>query len=385
VPRALNPFTWTDVVQSDNAVPRQAFTERVALTLKGGTHVSLFGPRGTGKSSFLLEEVEELARDHGPDAPPWSMIIIDLRTAISIPAFVGVISAALGSHPDNRLRRRATNAFRDLEKEIGINLGVFKAGVRTRGTDLNDEVILRSQLAALPKVSERLVIAFDEFQRLNNCPGEPLSQIRSALMGPEHAGHVSLLFTGSLRERLQLMLKTDTEPIWDQAHDMDLPDLPFDEFVAYIEFRFESSGRPIRDEAAEHLVRLGSNHPKRTQQLAWNVWEAADDGETIDVDLVDETYEELVSSEDQVAQVVDKLLGGDDAEVNEARALFLIGSGESPGSRKTAKTYGLTDESAAIRAVDRLRSRGLVTRGNGDHRIVDPLLAEWLRRNSPIR
>ena len=32
-------------------------------------------------------------------------------------------------------------------------------------------------------------------------------------MGPASAGHVSLLLTGSLREKLKLMLKTDTAPI----------------------------------------------------------------------------------------------------------------------------------------------------------------------------
>lgn len=57
-----------------------------------------------------------------------------------------------------------------------------------------------------------------EFQRLNGCPGEPLSIIRSALTEAESGGTISLLLTGSLREKLELMLHTDTEPIWDQTH-----------------------------------------------------------------------------------------------------------------------------------------------------------------------
>lgn len=384
---SLNPFTWTDALSTADAVSRAPFTERVTRTLKAGTHTALFGPRGTGKTSFLLELEEDLRKNHGEDAPPWSMIMIDLRRAISLPAFIGAISDALREHPDKGLRRRAVNAFRDVEKEFGINLGVVRAGVRSasrRSQALNEEVILHAQLAVLPKLTDRIVIAFDEFQRLSHCPGEPLSQIRSALMGPANTGRVSLMLTGSLREKLELMLKTDTEPIWDQALGMELPELPFDEFVAYLQLRFEASGRAIEDAAVEHLVGLGGNHPKRTQQLAWNVWERSLGVIGIDKDLVDASYELLLASEDQVAQVVDNLLAGDEAEINQARVLFMLGAGEALGSRIVSKKYGLRDESAALRAADRLRKRGIITGERANFHVVDPLLAEWLRRQDPV-
>lgn len=384
--RALNPFIWSDAVSLQDAVSRAPFTERIAMTLKSGTHASLFGPRGTGKSSFLLELEQELVKEHGPDAPGWAMVTIDLRTAISLPAFISAVADALREHPDGALRRRARAALRDVEKEFGINLGVVKAGVRSAARrSLNEDVILRAQLAAIPKLSDRVVIAFDEFQRLSSCPGEPLSQIRSALMGPANAGHVALVLTGSLRERLRLMLKTDTEPIWDQTLEMELPDLPFVRFVEYLQLRFAASGKPIRDRAVEHLVELGGNHPKRTQQLAWQTWDRALSEDEIDAGLVDDAYEGLIESEEQVAQIVDTMLSGEESEINGAKVLFLIGGGGTPGSRINARRYGLTDESAALRAVGRLKKRGLITGDGSDYRVVDPLLAEWLRRNDPLK
>jgi energy-coupling factor transporter ATP-binding protein EcfA2 len=382
---ALNPFVWSDAVLADDAVSRQPFTERIALNMKSGTHVALFGPRGTGKSSFLLQLSQEVAREHGPDAPPWSMITIDLRTAISLPAFVAAVSKALREHPDKRLRRRGIDALRDVEKELGVNLGLVKAGVKSSGKrETNDGVILEAQLAQIAKLSERIVIAFDEFQRLNSCPGEPLSHIRTALMGPANAGHVSLLLTGSLREKLQLMLKTDTEPIWDQALERELPDLDGPAFIDYLQFRFDSSGKPIEDTAIEHLVELGGHHPKRTQQIAWHTWDQALPDEEIEVDAVNAAYENLIESEDKVAGAVDQLLSGDESEVNEAKALFLIGAGASPGSRLDAHRYGLANESTTARALKRSKARGLVREVGGNWRITDPLLAEWLRRNDPL-
>ena len=383
----VNPFIWTGAI--DDYVSRQPFTERVALTLKGGTHVALFGPRGTGKTTFLHELAAELGREHGDDALGWQAIAVDLRRAISLPAFVGAVSDSLERHSDRALRRRGRAAFGRLEKEMQINLGVVKAGARsTARRDLNEAEILHRQLQALAEIGPRLVIAFDEFQRLNSCPGEPLSIIRSALMAPEHTGKLTLLLTGSLRERLQLMLHTDTEPIWDQTLDRDLPSLSPVDFADYLQARFAATGRPIEDRAVEHLLELTDAHPKRTQHLAWHVWDGARQGAAVTSDLVQVAFDDLVGSGSQsgdFARVIDTLLSGGDTDVNEARAMFLVAAGEAPGSRKAVARYGFSGPDAARRALQRLRERGLVTGGSGSWRIVDPLLAEWLRRNDPLR
>jgi len=382
----LNPFVWETAI--DDGVPRDPFTGETALQLKAGTHIALFGPRGTGKTSFTLQLRRELGRDHEPDAPPWQMLRIDLRRAISLPAFVGAVRTALERHPDGRLRRRTGDAWKRLEKSIGINLGVVAAGVRGGGRQaLNEAEILHDQLLALTQASDRLVVVFDEFQRLGGCPGEPLSIVRSALMEPEAAGKVSLLLTGSLREKLELMLHTDTEPIWDQTHDVALPPIEAAPFATYLEHAFAASGKPIDERAADLLVELTEAHPKRTQHLAWEAWEAAEEGAGIDTDAVQAAFDRLLSTRSHSTDfgaVVDGLLAGEDSEGNGAKALFLVASGASPASRTAPRRYGLSGPDTAKRALDRLRARGVVE-GSGAHwRVVDPLFAEWLRRNDPL-
>ncbi|MGP0100160.1 MAG: AAA family ATPase [Solirubrobacteraceae bacterium] len=383
---ALNPFIWEYAIE--DGVPRSSFAHETALQLKAGTHIALFGPRGTGKTSFTLELRRELARDHEPDAPPWQMLRVDLRRAISLPAFIGAVRTALDRHPDGQLRRRAGDAWRRLEKTIGINLGVVAAGVHTTGrVVLNEAEVLHDQLLALTQATDRLVVVFDEFQRLNSCPGEPLSIIRSALMEPDSGGRVSLLLTGSLREKLELMLHTDTEPIWDQTHDVALPPIEAEPFAAYLEHAFAASGKPIDERAAELLLELTESHPKRTQHLAWQTWEAGEDGESIDRDAVQAAFDQLLSTRSHSTDfgaIVDGLLAGEDSDVNGAKVLFLVAGGASPASRAAPPRYGLSGPDTAKRALERLRTRGVVE-GSGSHwRIVDPLFAEWLRRNDPL-
>lgn len=382
----LNPFTWENAIA--DGVSRAPFTEEVARILKGGTHTALFGPRGTGKTSFTLELRSELAKEHEEDAPSWEMIRVDLRRVISLAAFIGAVSGALSSHPEKQIRRRAKTGISNLEKTMKLNLGVVQAGVRTTGKQAaNEAEVLHQQLEILPTLSDRIVVVFDEFQRLNRCPGDPLSIIRSALLAPELAGKVSLLLTGSLRERMELMLHTDTEPIWDQTHDIELPALDSSEFLDYLEHRFAATRRPIEERPLEALFDLADGHPKRTQHLAWQTWQDAQEDRVIDADAVNQAFETLLSSNSHstnFSSIINTMLDGEESDLNNARALFLIGAGESPTSRSAPPKYGLSGATTAKRALERLRERGIVSGDGPTWRVVDPFFAEWLRRQDPV-
>jgi hypothetical protein len=380
----LNPFFWVDALAPGDAVSRGEFTRRAALVLKAGTHAALFGARGTGKTTFVGQVAEELSRSHGSDAPPWDLVRVDLRRAISLPAFIGAILDAAAEHAT--LSRRALSEFSRLEKELSVNLGVVKVGARGRRATPGDAEILHAQLAALARIAPRLVIAFDEFQRLAHCPGEPLSIVRSALMGPQRAGRVSLLLTGSLRDRLKLLLHTSSEPIWDQTYDLELPALDKAELLEYLDLRFGASGKPTTTGAAEHLLTLTSAHPKRTQHVAFRAWEQAEEGTSIDGLSIQAAFEALVvEGSPDFEAVIDTLLAGGEPDVNEAKALYLLAGGGSSGSRKDAERYGLADNDATVRALERLRGRGVVGRTDRTRwQVIDPLFAAWLARRDPL-
>ena len=91
-------------------------------------------------------------------------------------------------------------------------------------------------------------MVFDEFQRLRHCPGDPLAIIRSALMS-SGANHVSLLFTGSIRNALQMMLESSDQPIFGEAAQMQLPAISRADFLEYLDFQFEATGKPADEDA----------------------------------------------------------------------------------------------------------------------------------------
>jgi hypothetical protein len=107
----------------------------------------------------------------------------------------------------------------------------------------------------------------------------------------------------------------------------------------------------------------------------------------IDPPAVQGAFDALLASgrdNTDFAQIIDTLLSSDDTDVNDAKALFLLAGDASPGSEKDARRYGLPDNRATTRALERLRDRGYVTRAGRAWRIVDPLLAAWLQTQDPL-
>jgi hypothetical protein len=275
-----------------------------------------------------------------------------------------------------------------LEKEIGFDIRVVKGSVkRSAVSPSQDAETLHAQLLALRAVSEHLVVVFDEFQRLRHCPGDPLAIIRSALMS-SGANHVSLVFTGSIRNALKMMLEGSHQPIFAEASQMQLPAISRADFLEYLDFQFEQTGKPADEEALKHLLNATRTHPRSTQQLAWECWTSTQTGNAVTLDTVIRAHDRLVQTieRSEFAAVLNVLMNGDEGEINEVRGLQLLADrgGTNITSRPAAARYGFSSHSRVRPAMERLQGRGLVDLRDDTWYIVDPLFSEWLRRASPL-
>lgn len=386
---ALNPFIWDRPLDDPSKIiGMEAFAHKVALILKAQTNVALFGPRDTGKTTFTNQLALELAKSHGEDAPAFDVIKVNLQRVVSLPGFIGCVHDAMTAHPVKRVRRAAQRQIGALEKEIGFDIKVVKGMVkRPAASPAQDGETLHAQLIALRSLSDHLVVVFDEFQRLRHCGGDPLAVIRSALMS-SGANHVSLLFTGSIRNALQMMLENSEQPIFGEAAEMQLPVISRIDFLEYLDFQFEATGKPADEDALNYLLSTTRAHPRSTQQLAWECWGDTSPGRRVTLATVIRAHDRLVQTieRSEFAAVLNTLMSGDEGEINEVRALQLLADrgGDNVTSRPTATRYGFSSHSRVPAALARLKRRGLVDQRDGSWYMVDPLFAEWLRRASPL-
>ena len=96
-----------------------------------------------------------------------------------------------------------------------------------------------------------------------------------------------------------------------------------------------------------------------------------------------ETLVDKVSPGVDFPAMFETLMAGDESEANSAKALLLLAAEHSPGSSVSAKRYGLSSATATRRGLERMRDRGVVEGSGSRWTIVDPLYAEWLRRQDP--
>lgn len=363
-------------------VEQQEFAEEIALKLKAGANVSLFGPRDIGKTSFLSTLARELAKDHGLNAPPYTALVINLKRGLSIQGIISCIREALEEHPSSELRKIGRQSMDTVESELGFNVRLLSYTQKRSPKVSDDEEVLNLLLKSLRKHNDRLVIVFDEFQRLIKCNGDPLGTIQSALMHTN--SDVSLLFTGSIRAALQLMLEDDNKPMFNQTEHMNLPVISFGQFFAFLAGRFTSSGKPATEEAMNHLLNITTCHPKRTQQLAGKVWDMVDGSQNIEADDVQRAYDLLLKKEDGAFHDrLEMFATGKPGDEHALRVLVLLADqyGETTLTSDLLRQYGITKRPEAVRAYKELEMRGILSGEAGSRKITDPLFAEWLRRS----
>jgi hypothetical protein len=202
------------------------------------------------------------------------------------------------------------------------------------------------------------------------------------------ANHVSLLLTGSIRNALQMMLESSDQPIFGEALESQLPAIGRTEFLEYLDFQYEATGKPADEDALQFLLNATRAHPRSTQQLAWHCWMDTADGAHVTLETVTHVYDRLVQTieRSEFAAVLNILVSGDESEANEVRALQLLADrgGQNITSRTLATRYGFSSHSRVPTSLSRLQRRGLVDQRDGTWYIVDPLFSEWLRRGSPL-
>lgn len=404
---ALNPFVWDKPLDGiGQTMGRDVFADEMANLVRAGTNLCLLGPRGTGKTTFTWQLQEALGRvdESEPDQVSMSMVYLDFDHAFSWEALAVSLTDAADTMADGPIRRRMQLAMRSLETEQGLTLarlGAQLGGTRRSKRGAPDasayRQIIKSLLRSIAQAGVPVLVAIDEFQRLAAWSEadrlELTGMIRSALMG-RGASHVSMLFTGSQRAGLELLLASDRAPIFESTHLVELPRLEAETVIEQLQLACAATGKPMTFDAANEIVSLARLHPRRTQQLAWHVWNTGAAGEQLTDEHVRGAYDRLIAATAQdIAETV-KAVGM--VEDRLRRVLYMVADndGRSLTSDILAERYGMgaSGRQTIVRDLRRLVAMALVEVTQTSefepavhHRITDPFLDAWLREHSPYR
>lgn len=375
-----NPFTYGALALDESFTDREKELKELAADIRNGQDVLVYAPRRYGKSSLVLRAAQEaLARDV-------LVAYCDLMKTPTKERFAGALAKTLYediASPVGQAVEKAAALFRGLRVTPTIEIDPedaslrfsFEAGRRrAAGIDETIEKLLELPGRLGAERGRRTALIFDEFQEVLKLDEQFPNLMRAVFQTQPEVSHVYL---GSKRHILERIFNDKNEPFWRSAKRMEIGMIPVDEFAAYIRSRFDQTDKGIRDEALQRLLGVTAGHPYGTQELAYFVWGQVPTGHFANLGDVERALAQVLRSEHNHFSRL-----WDDATHNQR--LLLIALAEEP-SRLYTEDYrarrGLPSASHVQRAVGQLEKDDVAGRdGDGRHRIVEPFLAEWIRR-----
>lgn len=246
--------------------PRPALASAYLATLNTGlvTSATIFAPRRTGKTVFLLRDLKPLAESEG-----YTVVYADLWQTRQTPgaALVRAIEEALEPHslldkaiarlqtPVKALKGKAEFAGAKLEGHIDLDNDPKRA--------ITDTALLIDALVAELTKRRPMLFLIDEAQALGRSKeGEEMARaLRTTLT--KHQRKLRMLFTGSSRTKLGHVFTNANAPLYSAAGTVQDFPLLGDDFVDYIARRFkESTKRKLDVASAREAFELFGRRPE---------------------------------------------------------------------------------------------------------------------------
>jgi hypothetical protein len=216
------------------------------------------------------------------------------------------------------------------------------------------------------------VVCLDEFQDLLVADDSLDGLIRSVIQ--HHAGAAAYVFAGSQPSLMRALFADRERPFYGQARPLELPTLPVDEAANDIEALLAADGLDA-GEAVDELLAFTGGHPQRTVLLAHHLYNLLD-ARTNTGDPFLAAVDLALSETSDAHQAVWDGLGRAERIV-----LVALADGQAPTGSRLATEHRMP-RSTLQDALERLLSDERHVHRDSENRpyVLDPLLAEWLRR-----
>ncbi|MFL5868706.1 MAG: AAA family ATPase [Thermoleophilaceae bacterium] len=335
----------------------------------------IFAPRRYGKSSLIWRVRQELVKRKVLVAQ------VDLMTTPTKERLAEKLAKAIHEEIASALFRakdrlqvfsglRITPTITVDPQDGSVGFG-FAAGRRSEDVDATLERLLQLPARLAAERNRRVALVLDEFQEIVEIDPHLPRLLRSTFQEQPDVAHVYL---GSKRHMMERIFNDRNEPFWRSAKQVELGVIAPPLFRTHIERQFQRTGRTMDPGVPDALLAVTRGHPYATQELCYFLWEETPDGEEAGPGRLDAALEDVLRSENAHFDLI-----WDRAAKGQRLVLQALAAERGrPLSGGYRSRHGLPGPSSVQRALEALTREELVLRENGEYRIAEPFLAEWL-------
>lgn len=366
-----SPFEFDGPVPLDCMVDRRSEAETIRVWTREGMLMALVAPRRYGKTS-LIRKIASEGEDVG-----LMVVTADLFGVASLFDLVLRLERAWARYTPVDLRPTVNNILGSAQAGVSISGAGFALTMADRPTSDPEAALyalleLPAQLAR--RRSGRILIVLDEFQSVAGVPGAQALIWENAWQQREA---VSSLFAGGGPGML-LFSPDDKTSFSGQVRTLRLDRLPTSELQNVIKDRFTERNRDVSGIVGE-LVAVCEGHPQRTMLLAHLLWQEVPAGERGTTDDLEAAIAVALRQGDaEFRATMSGLTAG------QRKVLRAVAEYGTPMAARALRALGLP-KTTAQKAAPHLVAAGLIEDTDQGWRVIDPLLARWIRTNYGTR
>lgn len=366
-------FVYGKSVEGENFTDRVKETKRLKLDFENGMNVILVSPRRMGKSSIVKKVKAEM------DDPAIKVIYMDIYDCRSEYDFYNRFASVLMKETATKTNLIIENIKRFLVRltpkiafsseplsEVSLSLGITPQNYQP------EEILQLPELIAKEQ-GVHLVLCIDEFQQIGEFPDSITVQKRLRSIW-QHQQNVSYCLFGSKKHLMTKLFQNKRMPFYQFGEMMYLSKIPTEDWIPFIQSRFESQGKSISEDLSRSICETVDNCSSYVQQLAWNVL-AETDKETTLQDFRN-GVEALLAQCSGLFE--EQLQGLTSYQLNFIRAIC-NGVHTDFGSKAILEEYNLGSKSNISRIKTALRDRELIEINKDGIYLEDPVFQMWFK------
>ncbi len=366
-----NPFKFGDPVKGEYYFPRPELTRTITQFLSNRIHVVLIGPRRFGKTSFILNLLEELERQS------YICISVDIFNITSHRDFLQQLLRALEAKKSlwKKIKGFLSQLRPKMQAEIDPHSGYPSLGITMEHfSDSDVKEAIQNALSGLNDLGDRVILAIDEFQKISQIEDQGWLEatLRTHMQRQQNT---SFLFSGSRKSLIYDMLNNNSRPLYRSCQSMEFPSFG-EEFTDWIITRFSKVEIKCEDKAVQDLRKLVQDTPNYVQMICFHL--VAEGTRHISQAAVENALTKVVR---QNAYVYQTLLNS--LTLTQQRVVRLAAKeGKQVFHKQLLHKYEISSSAALASSIKALKEKGILDEeGTNRGSVVfdDPLFAIWLK------
>lgn len=368
----MNPFILSAYAGPEYFCDRQQESGSLINGITNSRNTVVTSLRRMGKTGLIRHVFYSLEKDNN-----YYLVYLDIDQTNSLNDFVNKLANSLLRIKRKSVSDKIIDFLKQFRPIFTFHPVTGMPEVEIRASEVSqDSTTIEAIFYYLEKLEKPVVLAIDEFQRINFYKEQRVEAILRSYI--QHLQNVRFIFSGSSRNILASMFGDHSRPFYQSASFLHLERLDIDSYTDFVFEHFRKSGRSINSEDIKTCIDWTANHTFYSQYLFNSIWGS---GLTkINSDDIAEIEETLLTSRDFLYMNYRNLLSENQFQLLKALALEV--KVEHPNASEFLKSHNLGSASTINSALKTLIEKELVYYESGHYQVYDVFQAQWFRKNS---